>query len=265
MSVGLRPFIGKLDVLNKSIKAGTRVQSAAKRRELSKLAESYFNEVRPSILPKDQQLPELVEVDGAFQELMPLCHFSASAGKYKALLAKAKSALVRSEVSLISRPRVEVGFSMVARERRIASTLEALLPSAANSYRQALEDLAVERRQSWRGPATDLRESLREVLDHLAPDADVSAQAGFKLEQNAHGPTMKQKVRFVLKSRGSPSVTALTTESAAVAVEEALGQFVRSVYTRSSASTHTPTERQEVVRIKELVEVVLSELLEISH
>jgi hypothetical protein len=55
---------------------------------------------------------------------------------------------------------------------------------------------------SWRGPATDFRESLRETLDHLAPDSAVKAEPGFKLEQNTSGPTMKQKVRFILKKRG---------------------------------------------------------------
>ena len=63
----------------------------------------------------------------------------------------------------------------------IIGTLTSLLPSSARSYEQAIRDLQSADRLSWRGPATDLRESLRETLDHLAPDADVAAtwfQAG---------------------------------------------------------------------------------------
>jgi len=74
---------------------------------------------------------------------------------------------------------------------------------------------------------------------------------------------MRQKVRYVLSKRGTGRSTGETTERAAEAVEEALGLFVRSVYTRSSTSTHTPTKKDEVVRIRDLVRVCLRELLEL--
>jgi hypothetical protein len=143
------------------------------------------------------------------------------------------------------------------------TTLKALLPSAALSYEQALLDLSQEQRLSWRGPAADLREALRETLDHLAPDEEVVSAPGYKQEPGTHGPTMKQKVRFILRSRGLSKAVSATTEDATSSIDEAIGSFVRSVYTRSSVSTHTPTEKSEVRRVLDLVRVVLSELLEI--
>jgi hypothetical protein len=148
-------------------------------------------------------------------------------------------------------------------DKRIIETLGSLLPSAALSYEQAALDLMQPSRLSWRGPATDLREALRETLDHLAPDRDVTGQPGFKLESGTTGPTMKQKVRFILRKRGVSTAAMATPEAAAAAVDEAVGTFVRSVYARSSVSTHTPTDRREVLRIRDWVRTALCELLAI--
>jgi hypothetical protein len=124
-------------------------------------------------------------------------------------------------------------------------------------------DLRAAERLSWRGPATDLREALRETLDHLAPDDDVTSAPGFKLEKDANGPTMKQKVRHILRSRGVGKSEFQTPEAATQAVDEIVGTFVRGVYTRSSVSTHTPTDRAEILRIRDWVRVAFCELLAI--
>ena len=55
-------------------------------------------------------------------------------------------------------------------EVQIIETLQSLVPTAALSYQQAIRDLADSTRVSYRGPAAELREVLREVCDHLAPD-----------------------------------------------------------------------------------------------
>ena len=70
---------------------------------------------------------------------------------------------------------------------------------------------------------------------------------------------MKQKVRFIMRKRGTPRSAAESPEAAAQAVDEIVGTFVRSVYRRSSVSTHTPTDRNEVLRIRDWVRVALCE------
>lgn len=242
--------------------SGAQLWSVAARNALRGLVESYFNEVRPKLLGKSREGVDLGGIDASMQGLLSLCHKSGSVQKYRDLLKDVKAHLVRLDGQLIS--TAATGHSGGTElDARIVMTLRALLPSAALSYEQALRDLQQAERFSWRGPATDLREALRETLDHLAPDADVESAAGYKAEPDARGPTMKQKVRFILRSRGVLKGTAAPAENAADAVEEAIGAFVRSVYTRSSVSTHTPTDKAEVLRVLDFVRVVLSELLEV--
>jgi hypothetical protein len=241
---------------------GNQLNSAASREALRTLVERYFSEIRPLVFERSPSAEHLSAVDSAMQELLTLCHKRGSVQKYKDLLREIKANLIHLESHLISSPSDPNANVRTDQDAKIVTTLRALLPSAALSYEQALEDLKQPERLSWRGPATDLREALRETLDHLAPDADVIASPGYKQQPDSHGPTMKQKVRYILKNRGRTKGLSAPAEDAASAVDEQLGNFVRSVYTRSSVSTHTPTDKAEVERILGLVRVVLGELLE---
>lgn len=239
-----------------------QLHSAAARASLRQLVERYFDEVRPSLEGVTSPSEHRDGVDTAMRNLLALCHKRGSVQKYKDLLRTAKGHLIHVDTGLVARAGRQDGDGRTGQDIRIVTTLRALLPSAAVSYEQALVDLAESNRLSWRGPATDLREALRETLDHLAPDKDVESSPGYKPEPNTHGPTMKQKVRYILKHRGQSKAVSATAEEATVAIDEAIGSFVRSVYTRSAVSTHTPTDKNEVLRVLDLVRVVLGELLE---
>ncbi len=199
------------------------------------------------------------------QELLDASHKNASVAGLKALLKRIISALRALEAMLLQAGASAPLLREEPLDTRILETLGRLLPSAGLSYRQALTDLRSPARFSWRGPATDLREALREVLDHLAPDADVTSQHGFRLEPDTKGPTMKQKARYVLSKRGHSRAAVDAPAEAAAAVEEIMGSFIRSVYTRSNLSTHTPTDKSEVLRVRGLVRIALSELLELPE
>ena len=82
---------------------------------------------------------------------------------------------------------------------------------------------------------------------------------GYKQEPDTRGPTIKQKVRFILRARGMKDETA--PEHAASAIEEIVGGFARSVYTMSNAGTHGVKERADVMRIRRYVIVVLHDIL----
>jgi len=241
---------------------GNQLHSKKAREGLRELVERYFNEVRPQIDETSTPEAHIQGVDTAMQALLVLCHKHGSVNKYKELLRTAKGHLIHLDTGLVTSGGRTDADAKSPLDSRIITTLRALVPSAALSYEQAISDISGAERLSWRGPATDLREALRETLDHLAPDDDVKGSPGFKALPNTHGPTMKQKVRYILKNRGQSRATSATTEDAVGGIVEALGSFVRSVYTRSSVSTHTPTEKSEVLRVVELVRVVLGELLE---
>jgi hypothetical protein len=229
------------------------------------VVDTYFRVTRPDFKRLSISDELLYPADGVVHSLLEATHRHSAVGTYKdaikavhvSLRELEKLALVHGGSPVTSTPKTD------AVDGAIIGTLQKLLPSAACSYEQAIRDLSVSTRLSWRGPATDLRESLRETLDHLAPGANVTAQPGFKLEANTSGPTMKQKVRYILRQRGMSKGAMDTPESAVEAVDQAVGTFVRSVYSRSSISTHTPTDKNEVLRIRDWVRVVLAELLEL--
>lgn len=146
-------------------------------------------------------------------------------------------------------------------ERGILTTLARMLPLTAASYEQVLRDVAGGKRVSWRGTGTELREVLREVMDHLAPDRDVMAAPGFKLEPDLKRPTQKQKVRFILKARRRAVGVA---EASVDTVEEGVAALARSTYQRGSATTHASTDATEVRKLKNYVDALLVELLEVA-
>ncbi|MHB8495498.1 MAG: pPIWI-associating nuclease domain-containing protein [Casimicrobiaceae bacterium] len=266
MATPLANFIGEVDRARRALNGvtGKQLHSQRHRDALRAIVEKYFENVRPGLSGLLADSARLQSCDETMQTLIALCHRHGSTAQYKRLLGEIKEALIAIDALVLSAnadsTEAPAGDAI---DRRIIETLRGLVPSAALSYQQALLDLAASERLSWRGPATDLRECLRETLDHLAPDAEVMEMPGFRQEPDTPGPTMKQKVRFVLKNRGTSKAAAAPAEAATEAVEAALGTFVRSVYTRSSVSTHTPTDRGEVVRVADLVRVVLCEMLEI--
>lgn len=257
----LRDFIEDTESLRRSFARirTTQVNSITKRRELQTLVDHYFRDVRPSVVGPDVIL---MPADTMMQEILSLSHKRATTSIVKQMLSELKRELIELETTATcALPQSTGGPSVPPLDARVIETLQRLKPSAALAYEQALIDLAAEGRRSYRGPATDLREALRETLDHLAPDAEVTSQPGYRQDPNVAGPTMKQKARYVLSRRGPAGSE--TAENAAEAVDLAIGGFVRSVYTRSSVSTHTPTDRSEVLRVRELVRFVLCELLSI--
>lgn len=147
-----------------------------------------------------------------------------------------------------------------AEDDEIISKLDAVVPSAALSYKQAVLDLRDENRVSFRGPALEFREALREILDHLAPDAEVSAASGYVQEKDRSGPTMRQKVRFIMKKKGERS-SRETPEQAVTAFEEAIASLTRAVYERSSKATHVAGERDAVSQIRRYVVAIFHDIL----
>ena len=261
----LRDLIADVEGVRGQVSKGKSIQvsSRKQRKVLQQLVDCYFRDVRPSIL-SNAPSPDFAEaVDIQMQDLLVCSHKRTKRSLLKKKLSSVKKKLIQLEtysVVLVGRGSSTTVHSV---DERIIEILQRLVPSAALSYEQTFIDLDGPDRKSWRGPAADLREALRETLDHLAPDTDVTSQPGFKLEPDAKGPTMKQKTRFILLNRGLSKTLSETPEKAVDSIETAIGSFVRSVYRRSSVSTHTPTDRNEVLRVRDWVRIVLCELLEI--
>lgn len=262
----VRDLSGRIKRLRKTVRAldGAQVRRKADRDEAQSIVDSYFRTLREQAQLAGLSTDVIEEIDDQMHALLDLSHKHSAKTSYDSLLLNIAKSLVAFEKSVLSPQAKDNALTYEPTDLRIVQTLSRIHPSAARAYEQALRDLMGPDRLSWRGPATDLRECLREVLDHLAPDKEVMGKDGFKLEKNQTGPTMKQKVRFILSNRGVSRTASKAPESTAEAVDEIVGGFVRSVYTRSSVSTHTPTVRDEVHRVHTYVRAALSELLEIS-
>jgi len=238
---------------------GDQVQSKAHCGMLHSLAALYYEQELRGTLPASSE--EVARADRAFSHLHELSRKKPSKQKCLDALAEAKKSLVAIEGVFLTGAGWRNAGGPAPIDERIISSLREVCPSAAAAYAQGVRDLEALDRASWRGPATELRESLRETLDALAPDKDVEAAPGYKHEPNATRPTMRQKAKFILKSRDMKGAQIDHSVSVVDSVDEMVSGITRSVYTRSNVSTHTPTDRDEVVRLHVWVRLTLCELL----
>jgi Predicted pPIWI-associating nuclease len=126
-----------------------------------------------------------------------------------------------------------------------------------------LIDLGGPQRRSYRGVAHELREVLRETLDYLAPDADVMASPGFRLEKDRERPTQTQKALYIFRNRRLSREEISAPELAVSMIEEMGARITRTAYTRGSKNAHRPSSDAEVRQLKMWIDAVLGELLEI--
>ena len=207
-------------------------------------------------------------LDSEMQYLIGLATGKNSKASYQRLVRTIKSKRKDIETGLdfligAETPAAQPATGKV--EAAILSTLETMIPSAAASYKQVLVDIQESGRISYRGTAAELREVVREVLDYLAPDADVMSSAGFKLEPGLKGPSMKQKVRFILRARKAGDSERQTAEDSVQHLDENIPSLGRAVYTRGSTAVHTVRPLEEVLNFKLYADAVLGELLAIHR
>lgn|SRR5574341_395551 len=227
------------------------------------IASTYFETVREDLLAVQNRAGLVEEIDSVIQNLLQLSGAMREKQAYVGHINELRPYLLEATVDLM-KARSAARLVLSDTERAVVQTLAAMLPDSAASYEQALRDIAVGEKVSWRGTALELRETLRDVIDHLAPDDKVAAVHGFQLEQGQTKPTQRQKVRFILRARRSPGAAVAVAEASLETVEEAVAGLARSTYQRSSASTHVGSSGKEIRNLKRYVDALLAELLEIS-
>jgi len=233
------------------------------------LARQYFEKVRPQVVKSAATPESIAEHDSEWQHLVELAHGNNLRKSYLKTLGAINKGLSKMSMSSFAAPAGGAsaggGVHEPSREEALLiSTLETLVPSAAASYRQGLADLVGNTRLSYRGTAAEFREALRETLDHLAPDKSVEGESWYKAEQGQSKPTMRQKVRFVLTSRGRNKTQRESAEKSLSLIEELSGDVMRAIYNRASLATHVQESKSEVHKIKRYVDTVMFDLLEIQ-
>jgi CTP:molybdopterin cytidylyltransferase MocA len=141
-------------------------------------------------------------------------------------------------------------------EQEMAARLAAVDSGLATSYQQVLVDVAQER-DTYMGPAAEIREVLRRTITQLAPDDDVTAQTWYKGHDGK--PTQAERIRYALQlNRVSDDEQVLKTFEM---IDPMIGQIGRSLYGRSSKAFKAGTQRREVKKIVGWIEMVLEEVL----
>jgi hypothetical protein len=253
--------VARLAAAVSSIRTKT-VQPPAAQPIARTIARTYFELVRPELSAVQSRAGLVEEIDFVLQSLLQLASAQREKEAYLGQIAELRPYLLEATVDVM-KARGSPRLVLSQTERAILDTLTKMLPVTGASYEQALLDIAQRKRVSWRGSAAELREVLREAIDHLAPDDKVLGSPGFQLEQGRALPTQKQKVRFILRARKSNSTSVAVAEGSLNTVDESVAALARSTYTRGSASTHATTDASEIRKLKRYVDAILAELLEI--
>jgi hypothetical protein len=226
------------------------------------VARAYFQDVRPELSVVQSRIGMVDEIDFVVQSVLALSNSPQPKRSYTRHFKELRTILSEAAVDLM-KSRGERRLILSAVEGAILETLGKMLPPTGAAYEQALRDLQLGDRVSWRGPANEFREILREVIDYLAPDQSVIQAQGYQPEDGRGTPTQRQKVRFILRVRKSGSTAVDVAEKSLEAVGEAVAVLARSTYQRSNVSTHTATGGTEIRNLKRYVDALLGELLEI--
>lgn len=227
------------------------------------IARAYFETVRSELELVQNRAGLVEEIDWVLQGILQLAAAPREKGAYLGHIGELLPYVLEAKIDVM-KARGSSRLVLSQTERGILETLGRMLPATSASYEQALRDIGQGERVSWRGTASELREVLREVIDHLAPDEKVAATAGFQLEQGQKSPTQKQKVRFILRARRSSSAAVTVAENTLATVEDSVAVLARSTYQRGSASAHVPSSSSEIRSLKRYVDALLAELLEVS-
>lgn len=256
-------------------KSGTQhINSAHELAEIKNFLLIYFRQLRHVILSNKL---ETEAMDQYFENLQSISSKRSYRSAYVDLLKKIRKKFleleIRKEYSASNIPeeeKKEIEVSDI--ENKILKTLEKINPAVAGSYMQLLIDINDFTKTSFKGTVHELREVLRETLARLAPDSEVEASKGFKLESNCNKPTMRQKVLFIFSQRGSSKDEkdiAISSVTPIELSEDAIAEMTRTVYVSGSTSAHTGAKnmasiRGQIIQLKMYLDAVLSHLLEIN-
>jgi hypothetical protein len=161
---------------------------------------------------------------------------------------------------VVSPPRsvtVSLSPTFSADEEDIAVRLAAVDPDLAVSYRQVLVDV-VQPRETYVGPAGEIREVLRGTLAQLAPDAEVMAERWFVGHEGK--PTHRERILLALEKNRATAAEDQVFAADEI-VEALISKVGRSLYERGSRALHAGTQQKEVRKLVDWIERILDEVL----
>lgn len=116
----------------------------------------------------------------------------------------------------------------------------------------------------------EMRETLTQLLEIVAPRADVEAEPGFTLERDQKTPTRRQRIRYAVRQMYSKDrAKEIASDYSLLEVEwerlehfaEHLPQLVGRAYSTASGMTHTTGTREQVYQALKQWDAILAYLL----
>jgi hypothetical protein len=230
---------------------------------VSGIARAYFETVHPELKAVAERAALVEEIGAVLQTLLGFAGKACEKDAYLVQIAELTRLFLEAHIALMKaagNKRLVLSLT----EKTILDTLTKMLPISAAAYEQTLRDIAQDDKVSWRGTASEIREVLREVIDQVAPDAEVMAAPGFKLEKDRTKPTQAQKVRYILQARKKSQPQIAVAAQSLDTADELVANLARRTYTRGAAATHAKADAKEIRALKRYVEPLLCELLAIN-
>lgn len=255
-------------------KSSTRlVRAKAEISALRELTQTYFRTIRQDIALVGLDSEPL---DLPFGTILELTNRASQRSSYVDALRRARKKASEMEVQYEfalseggAGDELDTPIKFSDQENQIIKILKQINPFFSDAYTQIILDLSDQGRISYRGAVHEMRELLRGILNHFAPDAEVEAQANFSFERGQKKPTRTQKMKFILSSRNQSSAQIEPAKKATRFLDvqtEILSLIPNAVYSAGSDSAHAdPRElKREVLSLKRYLDAVLCDILEIN-
>jgi Predicted pPIWI-associating nuclease len=222
------------------------------------LIEAWFRTYRPLVAETLGEFPAIELVDRHLRELLARASSRMVISDLRAALRAVARTIDREIVPAYDAARWTNAAAPSASAVRgtLTERLQRLSPDLAASYRQVHADLADTTRDTFLGPAGEIREVMRAAIHLLAPDEDVQAQEWYVGYEGR--PTQAERIRYIVQQRSEGEASPV---EAAEIVDTKVGRLGRVLYSRASRAFHVGTQRDELNRITTYVEAVLNEIL----
>lgn len=133
----------------------------------------------------------------------------------------------------------------------------------ADKYISAWKIYQTEEIPNYSGVVHEIRDILTLLLDTIAPNGDVMAETGFKLEAGRNNPTRRQRVRYAVRRLYDPEhAKEIASDFDLLEIlYERLAQAATGAYRRASDLAHNSTPRERAYRVLKQWEGLLAQLL----
>lgn len=217
---------------------------------------TWFEGLRPAATSQGVKTENLEAVDAPLRRCMELTLQRSPRNSYRASIRAASKQFKRLILLPLTTQTTtsSLGFS----SELVAQKLSQVSPVLAAGYRQVHRDLADKGRLSYKGTANELRETLREVLERLAPDEQVRTQPWYKPLKER--PTHQQRAQYILERRSVGSKVHDVASRSLSVVEEGLSHLVRDMFSRTAAAAHTTQDIEEMTRLVQYFDALICDL-----